>query len=554
MDVAKSFCRVNGLARCEEEGETPTSTARLVGAGDRLSLVAALLAIGIVVSLVAGLLVHEASGLAAPHRLLHDRARQAGLLLLSLGVVALLRLGRLSARQVEGLGAAYQLAGAVVLSVSSFGADPLLQATPSLVTWLGVWIVLFPLVAPASPRRTIALALLSAATAPVVFGLGLATRGEPWPATNVVVGTFLPYAICALLAAVPALVLGRLSHAVAEAKSAARHLGAYRLVAKLGEGGMGEVWRAEHRLLARPAAIKLVRPSVDPGELTEALGRFEREARATSRLRSPNTVSLYDYGVAGDGTAYYAMELLEGIDLEQLVRRHGPVSPGRAIHLASQAADALAEAHGFGLVHRDVKPANLFAARLGLSVDVLKVMDFGLVTLAAHARGAVVDARATSPRHLVGTPAYIAPEQVMRPETVDARSDLYALGCVLYWLATGHAPFEHPSPVRLLIDHAQTPPTPPSQWNPAVPADLERVILDLLAKDPAARPQTAQALKARLAACEDAGTWSDVDAQAWWAEQLPAAPSTSTPLPGALVPLPKHPQSPLPAPRRVLAA
>jgi len=253
-----------------------------------------------------------------------------------------------------------------------------------MLTWLGVWIVMFPLIAPATPKRTALLAIASAATAPTVFAVGTLARGDAWPDVQVLVGTFLPYGICAAMAVGPAIILNGLAGEVKQAKAEARDMGSYRLVEKIGMGGMGEVWRAEHRLLARPAAVKLVRPKANPDELAEALQRFEREARATSRLRSPNTVSLYDYGVVADGTAYYAMELLEGIDLEDLVTVHGPLPAARAIHLMIQAAESLAEAHGDGLVHRDIKPANLFLARLGVNVDILKVMDFGLVALGPH--------------------------------------------------------------------------------------------------------------------------------------------------------------------------
>jgi serine/threonine-protein kinase len=516
-DDAKNFCRERGLACQESDGKGP-ATEQLAQAARRLALLATVLTATVVVILMTGFALHEGRGLEVPQRLWLDRARHAALLVLSLGVIGAVHLLRLPPKQVTNLGAAFQLLGSLVMSISFFAVEPALQSTPSLLTWLGVWIILFPLVAPAAPLRTALQALASAATAPLVFAAGTLARGDAWPATQVLVGTFLPYLVCAGQAVAASIIINGFARDAKKAAREARDLGSYRLVEKIGMGGMGEVWRAEHRLLARPAAVKLIRPKADADELQEALRRFEREARATSRLRSPNTVSLYDYGVVEDGTAYYAMELLEGIDLEDLVRVHGPLPAGRAIHLIVQAAESLAEAHHDGLVHRDIKPANLFLARLGVAVDVLKVMDFGLVALGPRAQAS---AKLTNPGFILGTPAYMAPEAVTSAESIDARSDIYALGCVLYWLLTGNAVFDDPSPMRLLIDHARTAPTPPRLRNPSIPADLEALVLACLAKDPADRPQTALELRARLLACASAGSWTAGDAHAWWSKHLP---------------------------------
>ncbi len=530
----KTFCRQRGLACHESEG-SGLPTEHLRQSARRLVLLAGVTIFTVLVALVAGFALHEAAGLPAPERLWLDRGRHAGLLLLSMAVIGVLHLGLVRPGRVADLGAGYQVAGALVMSLSTFAVDPLLQASPSHLTWLGVWIVLFPVIVPASPRRAVTAALASALTAPLVFSLSSLVRGAPLPGPSavVLVGTFLPYLMCAGLALVPALVLRALAHDVRAARDVARDLGAYRLVARLGEGGMGEVWRAEHRTLARPAAVKLVRPKADEAELAEALRRFDREARATARLRSTRTVSLYDYGVAADGTAYYAMELLDGVDLEQLVGRHGAVSPARAIHIAAQVAESLAEAHAAGLVHRDIKPANIFLARLGVELDAVKVMDFGLVSLTAraHPPGA---ARATDPAFVVGTPAYMSPEQVMQGDRIDARSDIYALGCVLYWLLTGRMVFEDRSPMRLLLDHARSAPLPPSRHDPRIPADLEDLVLACLAKDPEHRPQSALELRDRLLACAAAGDWTRADAARWWGDHLPdlaaaPAPAASTP-------------------------
>lgn len=483
----------------------------------RLSLLAVIMIVEVLVALGAGFLPHEVDE--GSDRLWLDRGRYAGLLVLSGVVLAILRLGAPSPRHIARLGVAYKLTGALVMSLSFFAVEPMLQATPSQLTWLGVWIVVFPVVVPALPGRTAMTSFAAAATAPLVFAVATLVRGDPWPAASLLVGTFLPYFMCAGLAVVPSMVVASLAYDLHLARAAVRDYGAYRLIEQIGRGGMGEVWRAEHRALARPAAVKIVRPYADPAELKEALERFAREARATAQLRSAHTMSLYDYGVAQDGTAYYAMELLDGIDLEELVRRTGPLPPARAIDLVMQVSESLAEAHAAGLVHRDMKPANVFLARLGVAVDVVKVMDFGLVALAHPVEGS---ARLTNPKAVMGTPSYMAPEQVVNVEGVDGRADIYALGCILYWLLTGRPVFESDSFMQMVIDHSTKTPVAPSLRNPQVPADLDAVVLRCLQKDPADRPQTALDLYARLARCARRTTaWTRDDAQAWWLENLP---------------------------------
>jgi serine/threonine-protein kinase len=310
----------------------------------------------------------------------------------------------------------------------------------------------------------------------------------------------------------------------------ARELGSYRLEEKLGEGGMGEVWRARHRMLARPAAIKLIRPSVSGGAgagvSEEAVRRFEREAQVIARLRSPHTVELFDFGMATDGAFYYAMELLDGLDADSLVQRFGPTPPERAIHVLRQVCHSLSEAHSCGLVHRDIKPANLFLCRYGEEYDFAKVLDFGIVR-------AVRDPADTSPVHtrgnaVRGTPAFIAPEQVMGTD-VDGRADIYATGCVAYWLLTGQLVFTAATPLALLLHHAQTPPTPPSaRTDRPIPAALDDLVLSCLAKDPAKRPQSARELSRRLAEVDGANAWTQERAQEWWAAHQPAMPRGST--------------------------
>ncbi|MDA2935446.1 serine/threonine protein kinase [Acidobacteria bacterium AH-259-D05] len=297
----------------------------------------------------------------------------------------------------------------------------------------------------------------------------------------------------------------------------AKQLGHYRLTEKIGTGGMGEVWRAEHDLLARPAAVKLIRPEVlgeNNGGSAVALRRFEREARATAILHSPHTIDIYDFGTTPNKTFYYVMELLEGLDLETLIDRFGPVSPGRAIYLLKQVCKSLAEAHHTGLIHRDVKPANVYTTRQGLEYDFIKVLDFGLVKGGGANSG---DTRLTMAGTTTGTPAYMAPELAVGKENVDARADIYSLGCVAYWLLTGQLVFENSNPVAMVVDHVNKPPSPPSQRTEIeIPDALERVILSCLEKEPDARPSSALDLYDRLEACNLDSAWNQQHAKDWW--------------------------------------
>jgi serine/threonine protein kinase len=296
-----------------------------------------------------------------------------------------------------------------------------------------------------------------------------------------------------------------------------RSVPGYELLEPLGRGGMGEVWRARHRFLARPAAIKLIRLETlgDATESRGAIARFEREAQVIARLHDPHTVLLYDFGRTEDGRLFYAMELLEGMDLWTMIERHGAVRPARVIYLLRQACWSLAEAHAKGIVHRDVKPDNIYACRIGMLRDFVKVLDFGLVKQQrAH------DPKLTADGYVTGTPGYIAPEALLG-RAIDGRSDLYSLGCVAYFLLTGHAVFEGLAGIDLALAHAQKAPTPISdRAQQKVPADLEAVVMRLLEKDPDKRPRTARDLVALLDGCADAHAWSQNDASAWWDENV----------------------------------
>jgi serine/threonine-protein kinase len=332
----------------------------------------------------------------------------------------------------------------------------------------------------------------------------------------------VPPFLAAALAVVPARVIRRLGREVRKA----REMGSYRLGAMLGEGGMGEVYEATHQLLARPAAVKLIRRDylgrLDTESAQSAIERFRREATAAAMLRSPHTIELYDFGPTGDGSFYFAMELLEGASFEALVHRFGPVPPGRVLHLLRQACLSLAEAHAHGLVHRDIKPTNLYACRMGLEVDFVKVLDFGLVK--ERLPEAPEAMKLTAADALTGTPAFMAPEAALGDPDIDHRVDIYALGCVAYWMLTTQLPFNAANTIQMLYKQANETPKPPSAGAPQpVPPAVDALVLDCLAKAPGDRPGDARLLIERIDACTGFEAWTAARAHAWWDQHLPAS-------------------------------
>ncbi len=329
------------------------------------------------------------------------------------------------------------------------------------------------------------------------------------------------------------------------ARKEARELGSYRLVRRLGVGGMGEVWLAEHRLLARQAAIKLIKQSAQTDLAQE---RFRREAQSLAQLRSRNTIDLFDYGVTEDGTFFYVMELLDGVDLETLVERYGPQHPARVVNILIQACRSLAEAHAAGLVHRDVKPANIFICQVADELDVVKVLDFGLVRTVEMSGDDAAPSKpeafvqselsqsSTGPRltradHIMGTPEFIAPEQITGGSTVDARADLYALGCVGYWLLTGKLVFDSPNLVGQITAHLTEPPPPLSTvCRQHLPNELSQLLEKCLAKEPNDRPPSAHALMNELLIISRAISyqWEDL-VESWWTAHHERARQLATP-------------------------
>jgi len=441
-------------------------------------------------------------------------------------VAAVIRSARFPLPTAMNIGLAFEIASSYAIAAAEFADPMVLEMHHGMLglSWVAVWIVLFTVVVPTSPRRAVLAALASVSSVPVIVSLMIASgttsfRLDP---AQFFFGLVFPYLLVVGMAYVGARVVYHLGTEVKRA----RELGSYRLEEKLGEGGMGEVWRARHRMLARPAAIKLIRPSfardARAGVSDEAVRRFEREAQVIARLRSPHTVELFDFGIADDGAFYYVMELLDGLDADSLLRRFGPTSPERAIYLLRQVCHSLSEAQSCGLVHRDIKPANIFICRYGEEYDFVKVLDFGIVRAARdHADTGPAQTRENA---IQGTPAFIAPEQAMGAD-LDGRADIYATGCVAYWLLTGQFVFTAETPMGLLMQHAQTPPVPPSaRTEQPIPAALDDLVLSCLAKDPANRPQSAKELSLRLGEVEGASAWTQDRAREWWETALAHTP------------------------------
>lgn len=427
------------------------------------------------------------------------------------------RLREMRAELLHGLCYLHLFATCFVLGVfrhlEPSGPGPLLHhASPVIIP-----ILAYAALIPALPR-TAGLALFGAAA---MDPLGmLLTRGPAaWPnpvewllaSTSPVVAAFLGLKVSGIV------------HRLNAGMAKAREIGSYRLVERLGVGGMAEVWRADHKMLARPAAVKIVRPEVliaYGADVSQRLLRhFVREARTTARLNSPHTIHIYDFGVTREGAFYYVMELLDGVDLQRLVERFGPQPSERVAYVLKQICHSLDEAHARNFVHRDIKPANVYLCHHGEDYDFVKILDFGLV-LDRHPTPEEID----DEQRQVGTPAVMAPEMVRFQAPVDARADLYAVGCVAYWLLTGQRVFEAQSRNDMLIMHAHQKPVVPSrrvalQIHPG----LERVVMSCLEKNPAKRPQCARDLALELSFLNLEPTWTNESAEGWWKRMRPTA-------------------------------
>ncbi len=417
-------------------------------------------------------------------------------------------------RRILDLGLAYMVLAAIDLGFifhwQFMPAD--IRISPQ-ISWIGAVVLMFAAIVPSTPAKTAVAGLVAVSMNPLAMLLARA-RGA-WnfePATDALLMHYPDYLLVGV-----AVVISHVVTSLGQQVAKAREMGSYQLGELLGRGGMGEVYKATHRMLARPAAIKLIRPEMiaggDPAGAQLAVLRFRREAEAAANLRSPHTVELYDFGVTDDQTLYFVMELLEGMDLESLVHQYGPVPASRVIHILRQTCASLEEAHVRGLVHRDIKPANIHLGRLGLVCDFVKVLDFGLVKPIADR--SVEHPLATQAGLIIGTPGYMAPEMALG-DSVDGRADLYALGCVAYYLLAGHQVFDGSTAMQILSKHLQAAPVPPSERGAfTIPAGLDALVLACLAKKPEDRPQSAAEVARRLAAI-DLHPWTEIQANEWW--------------------------------------
>jgi len=411
------------------------------------------------------------------------------------------------------------LNSAAIALLETWARDPTVESLGHL-SWIPIVILVSAVVMPGRPRPMLLAALASASMGPL--GVWFAhLRGVDVPSVVNTMVMAVPNYTCAVVAVLPSQLFQKMSRRISEA----RELGSYELIEQLGQGGMGAVWRARLRLLARDAAVKLVR--ADAMGDTEAsamaqLRRFEREAQATAALSSQHSIRLFDFGATDDGNFYYAMELLLGRDLESVVREFGPMPPERALYLLQQVCHSLAEAHDRGLVHRDVKPANIFLCRMGRDFDFVKVLDFGLVQVRKADPAMAATETLATVQALIGTPAYMAPEVILGRDDVDRRADVYAIGCVAFYLLTGTRVFQDGTQMQALIDHVHTAPVAPSDRVPdGLPREVDDLVLSCLRKAPEDRPQDAGELLMAIRSIGVARGWSNEHARAWWQVRLP---------------------------------
>jgi len=444
--------------------------------------------------------VHLPSGSPVPHELVH-----VGVLMLACSMWLLCRRRSMSPSNLELIDAGFTFLICVGYALLGFTAHASLGVGFTVLLATTYTLVGRSILVPSTSIRTLWISALGATPAIVYF----MTAGAPEDSAENPITFTLFAAMWCVFAVFAAVTNSRQLYGLREKIREIGKLGQYTLEEKIGEGGMGVVHRATHAMLRRPAAIKLLLKDRASGQ---DQARFEREVQLTSRLRHPNTISIFDYGRTADGVFYYVMEYLDGLDLDRLVNAVGPLEPARAIHILAQVAGSLSEAHALGLIHRDIKPANIVLTERADEPDVVKVVDFGLVRSLESGNHASVTANVVT-----GTPMYLSPEAINSPETIDGRADLYAVGAVAYFLLTGQHVFEGETIFEVCSKHLMVQPIAPStRLGRALPADLEALVLACLAKERGERPASAAALRAALLACTDAAKYDAAAASLWW--------------------------------------
>ncbi|MEP6535516.1 MAG: serine/threonine-protein kinase [Bryobacteraceae bacterium] len=462
------------------------------------------------------------------HSLPLVRLLMLSVVLLTAAFLVLHRTGWVSKQTILHLGTGFQVLTSLAIAMFETTVPFHSYEVVRGVSAVALWITLCSLLIPSTPVMNLIASLASAGAWPLAYYLNTWLYGHEWIGWNRIAVWVFPL----ILTAVWTNFLNRQMFKMRLDAQKAEELGSYKLESLIGEGGMGEVWKARHRMLARSAAVKVIRPEIlarhsirDAGMVRK---RFEREAQATASLRSPHTVALYDFGVSRDEAFYYVMELLDGVDLQTLVEQYGPLPAGRVQNILIHVCESLEEAHRLGMIHRDVKPRNIFLCKLGLQFDFAKVLDFGLVKTIQSSEEDLtqmsMDGSAT------GTPAYMAPEIAMGAKEIDGRSDIYGLGCVAYFLLTGELVFNEPSPMAAALAHVQKPPVPPSQRTEMIiPPSMERVVMQCLEKDPNKRPQSAWDLARQLENLRDIPRFCRDSAEKWWTINRPTGEAVPAP-------------------------
>jgi len=434
------------------------------------------------------------------------------IIFLSLFVAFITRRQLFNNKTLHMIGIAYVILTALLIIISHTASEwwvsrDRLQG----VSWVCVWIVLFPIIVPGPTLKATVIAISMALMGPVGLFISTTFLGRAAATTTAYLDLFIPNLISAVMAIFISHVIFNLSKDI----QAAKKMGSYILQHKLGEGGMGEVWQATHHMLSRPAAIKLILPEIidlSEPEVAEAQDRFLEEAKITSTLTSPHTVELYDFGVTDDRSFYFVMELLTGDDLNWIIKRSGVMPANRVVYLMIQMCESLAEAHEAGLIHRDIKPANIFVCRLGMQYDFIKILDFGLAkNLSENLEQIKVE----------GTPGFMAPEIFKKDNIITSSVDIYALGCVAYWMLTTKNVFDIDLNIPIAINKSNL------KLDNPIPADLDQLIRNCLAKEPENRPESAEVLAEQLSKCDIDEPWTNEKAKEWWQSQTGYACKTN---------------------------